>query len=57
MRARPWGRDSGLPRWVFIGERQVRRDEKVTTRTEPGGELLGCWCQIWRKGHEPQDVG
>lgn len=39
MRTSPWGRDSGLPGWVFIGARQVRRDGKVITKAEPGGEL------------------
>jgi len=37
MRALPWGHDSGLTRWVFVGERQVRRDGKVTTRTDKEG--------------------
>lgn len=56
MRTSPWGRDSGLPGWVFIGARQVRRDGKVITKTEPGGELPGSWLQIWRKGLAPWDV-
>lgn len=37
MRALLWGHDSGLTRWVFVGKRQVRRDGKVTTRTDQEG--------------------